>query len=66
MKSQEQQILSWLKRGRGLTPIQALEKFGCFRLGSRIHDLRMQGWDILTEMVTQNGKRFARYKLNAG
>jgi len=62
--SQEAQILSWLRAGNSLTPIEALDMFNCFRLSGRIHDLRKQGWDIHTEMMTTNsGKRIAKYIL---
>ena len=63
MKSQEQKILSWLKQGRRLTPIQALNKFGCFRLSARIKNLRNQGHNISTEIVKNGNTRFARYRL---
>ena len=63
--SQKNQILAYLKRGRGLTALQALDKFGCFRLASRIDELRSQGHKIHTEMVEKGGKRFARYTLTA-
>jgi len=63
MQSQEFQILRELKRGKKLTPLDALHCFGCFRLGARIYDLKEKGYDIITETVTENGKRFARYSL---
>lgn len=62
-KSQAGRILSWLKQGRKITPIQALEKWGCFRLGARINDLRNEGYHIITRNVKRNGKRFAEYSL---
>lgn len=61
--SQTEAILAHLKTGRSLTPIDALNLFGCFRLGARIHDLRKQGFDIETEEEEKDGKRFARYWL---
>ena len=62
--SQEQQILSALKKGRRITPLDALSEFNCFRLGGRIYDLKQQGWNIKTDMVqSSSGKRFARYRL---
>ncbi len=61
--SQEQQILNHLKLGEGITPIDALQKFGCFRLAARIADLRKDGWDIHTEMVERGDKRWAEYHL---
>jgi hypothetical protein len=38
--SQLKRIENWILPGRTLTPIQALNKFKCFRLGARIHELR--------------------------
>ena len=61
-KSQNKQILSHLNRGWKLTGLQALEKFDCFRLPSRIHELRSQGHDIRAKTITTNtGKRIAQY-----
>jgi hypothetical protein len=51
-----------LNSGRTLTAIQALTKFGCFRLAARIADLRKDGVNIVTDIVTQKGKSFACYK----
>lgn len=48
--SQRVNILSALKRGDTITPMDALQKFGCFRLAARIKDLRDDGWDIETDM----------------
>lgn len=60
--SQERQILAYLKSGKTLTPREALAFFDCFRLGSRIFDLRAKGHNIKTTMIkTATGKRIARY-----
>ena len=61
--TQNQQIKSYLEKGKSITPIQALEKFGCFRLAARISDLRNYGLNIATKIVTKDGKTFASYKL---
>lgn len=61
--SQEKKILSHLKSGKSLTPLEALEKFGCFRLSARIMDLRRKDYHIDTVMVTKGEKRFAKYVL---
>lgn len=61
--SQETRILNYLKTARAITPLQALDKFGCFRLAARIHDLRAKGYEIETEEV--RGKPYARYRLVA-
>lgn len=64
MNSQNKQILNYLNDGNSITPIDALNLFGCFRLGARIHDLKGEGYDIKTEIKSVNGKRFAEYRLD--
>lgn len=59
--TQTEAILSHLLSGKSITPLEALNEFGCFRLGARILDLRKEGYEIETETVHQNGKHFARY-----
>lgn len=63
-KSQNAEILRWLRRGQGLTPLEALQQFGCSRLAARIADLKEAGHPIVSELITlPNGKRVARYTL---
>ena len=61
--NQNNQIKEHLERGREITPIQALNLFGCFRLSARIYELRGRGMKISQRIVTQNKKSFAAYKL---
>ena len=61
--SQNEAIKAALLSGRSLTPIDALEDFGCFRLAARVADLRREGLDIECHRETPNGKRYARYRL---
>ncbi len=62
--SQNKLILAYLQGGNSLTGIEALEMFGCFRLPSRINDLRNMGHSIESDRVLlPNGKRVARYKI---
>ena len=64
-ESQNKMVAAWLNDGNSLTQMGALKMFGCFRLASRIFDLRERGMNIVTEKVTlSNGKRIAVYKLN--
>ena len=63
--SQNKQILKYLESGKKLTPIEALNKFGCFRLSARILDLRKNNHNIITENITRNGKTFARYSMES-
>ena len=46
--TQCEMILKHLKTHAGITPITALEKYGCMRLAARIADLREQGYQITT------------------
>lgn len=63
MRTQTQQIEKHLSSGKPLTPIQALNKFGCFRLAARINDLRKEGLNISTKIMTKKGKIYASYRL---
>ena len=64
VESQNKQIKAWLESGKSITPLDALNLFGSFRLGARIFDLKNDyGMNIKTEMIEVNGKRFARYSL---
>ena len=61
--TQNQRILDYLKSGKTLTPLEALNKFGCLRLSARIFNLREQGNAIITKNDTRKGKTFAEYSL---
>ena len=61
--SQNKQIINYLQKGKSITPIDALNKFGCFRLSARILDLRKEGYEIITENITKQGKTFAQYSM---
>jgi len=56
-------ILTHLQNGRSLTPLEALNEFGCFRLAAHIESLRKDGHKIFTHMVNENGKKYAKYTL---
>ena len=63
-KSQTKKILDYLVRHKkGLSPLEALIKYGCYRLASRINELRSNGYLIITEMEQNKttGSRYARY-----
>lgn len=63
--SQNRRIADYLLAGNSITPLEALEKFGCLRLGARIADIKDRyGLQILSERyVTESGKRVAKYRL---
>ena len=63
--SQNELILNHLRDGNSITPITALKKFNCFRVGARIKNLRDAGHDIVTDMIEdpKTNKRYASYRL---
>lgn len=65
MKSQNDQILADLKRGRVITALTALRDYDCFRLAARIKNLRDAGYLIHTHICEDNGKRYAQYYMGA-
>lgn len=59
-RTHKAQILAHLQSGLSITPLDALEMFGCFRLGARIYDLRKDGVEIAVErrkFVNRNGHK---------
>lgn len=67
--SQKKVILDHLKRFGSIEPLTALREYGCYRLGARINDLRNDGYNIITEMISYVSRitgrpvHFANYKL---
>jgi len=57
--SKTQKLLKHLQSGRPITGVQALNKFGLYRLSDAIHKLRKRGHTILTEDVGK--EKYARY-----
>lgn len=66
--SQTLGILDHLQRGHSLTPLEAVDLFGCMRLAARVRDLRRAGYPVESEMVKDSGsgKHYARYRLRRG
>ena len=64
-KSQNENILAHLKQGNRITALEALNRFGCFRLASRISDLKKQGLNIDSQMIHWEGKKFKEYWLKS-
>jgi len=64
MRAQNDRILAHLRTGKTLTPLEALNRFGCLRLGARVYDLKAAGHDIRSRLVeVAGGKRVASYRL---
>lgn len=51
MKSQNKQVLDYMKNHGSITPLEALNHIGCMRLSARIWDLRKEGYNINTEQI---------------
>jgi len=58
--------LRHLENGLNITPMEALNYYGSFRLAAHIEVLRKEGYNISTTMVKDNGKEYASYKLIKG
>lgn len=64
--AQHRGIRKALEAGKRLTAFDALERFGCLRLGARIYDLRNEGLNIQADLVPagrDGKKRIAQYYL---
>lgn len=66
--TQNTMILEHLKKGKSITAKDAMMKFGCYRLASRISELKDMGHDIVTDWVSSKNRygetvRYASYRL---
>ena len=63
-KSQTDRILEYMLSGESITPLEALNLFGCLRLGARIADIKAKGYLVYSEFVdTPTQKKVKRYYL---
>ena len=62
-QSQETQIGNALVRGETITPLDALKRFGAFRLSAIIFNLRKKGHNIITEKVEGKNNKYASYRI---
>lgn len=58
--SQCDYTLKYINMYGSITPREALDAFGCLRLGARIADLRRRGFAIMTT-TNEGRKRYAIY-----
>jgi len=61
--TQKDLILAALREGQALSPMDALHRFDCFRLGARIWDLRRQGHRISSTIERRGRKHVAVYRM---
>ena len=68
-QTQKSLILAHLQQFGSIEPLTALREYGCYALAQRIRDIRNEGHDIVTEMIsttsriTGNPVHFANYIL---
>tara|TARA_R100000808_G_C2032457_1_gene75659 strand:- start:38 stop:511 length:474 start_codon:yes stop_codon:yes gene_type:complete len=64
-KTQRSKIKEHLESGLSITPIDALERYGCFRLAAIIHTLRHEdGMNIEKELIKNKfGTKYGKYSL---
>lgn len=64
-ESQIERIFQHLKKGKKITPLQALQWFGTMRLAAYIHELKKRGHDVKTAIITvgPQKKRVAQYSM---
>ena len=59
--TQTELVRQHLESGKTLTPLEALNRYGCLRLAARIADLRREGYPVGSRMARRGDKRFAEY-----
>ena len=63
-KTQRERIEEYMLAGNSITQMEALEKFGCFRLASVIHRIRKKRF-VYTKLITNKyNNQFANYSIS--
>ena len=58
-------VLRHLRTGKRITAVEAVQRYGIYRLASRIHELRNKGHAIKSENVWQGSLHWAVYWMEA-
>ena len=61
--SQTDAILQYLAQGNTITPLEALQMFGCFRLSERVREVEAIGIPIIHTPVKVGEKRVMSYRM---
>lgn len=66
--TQNEAVLRYMKEYGAITQMEAAQELGCWRLASRICDLKRDGYDIQKDTVRRRNRygdpvSFARYSL---
>lgn len=69
--TQAQLVLEYMKEFGSITPLEAIQDLGVYRLSARIADLKKKGFSIQTKMEKvpnrrQKMSKIARYSLAEG
>lgn len=51
-----EQIIEYMEKFGSINPLQALQDIGCFRLASRISDLKKKGYPIISKRVNYKNR----------
>lgn len=63
-KTKIEMLREHLKSGKSITQLEAIGLYSLFRLAARVHELKKQGWNIITsEKRDANGSVYAEYRL---
>ena len=63
MKPSQKDLIHQHLKLEPISPLTALEKYGCFRLAARIAELRRDGLNIETKQTKNGNKTYATYQL---
>ena len=63
LESQISRVKRHLVEGKSITPMDALNLFGAFRLSHIIYFLRNEGYNIKTDLIYDGIRRYAKYSL---
>ena len=61
-QTKQEKVLIHLQTYGSITPLEALNEYGSFRLGALIFNLRKEGHDITTNIIPKKG--YAKYTYN--
>ena len=66
--TQTEKILKYIEENHSITPLEALREFGCFRLASRMCDIKQMGYNVQKTMESAKNRagepvRYARYTI---
>ncbi len=70
-KTQREMVVDYIAEFGSITPLEAIRDLGCYRLASRVSELRKMGYPVITEpetVLNRYGRtsRIARYRMEVG